>query len=375
MRLSKKLIHSTAELVRSPGRLLLCLIMSMTMQCLFVGINIAFARAAHVEAPVAAWFYAWTTAKIIAIAPISLGGLGLREASMAGLLNPFGADPAQVVAIGLVWQSVLYASGLIGFLVQVQRSRSPQNQSRPIVMEQVVVLGAGPAGVGAALMLAKSGKARVRVLERAPRVGGNSGSFLLEGVHCDFGSHRFHPSTEQHLIDMIKQAVGPDLLWRPRHGRIWLKGRWIHFPLKPVDLLLRLPKSFTAQLIWDAATKRFRRAAPGEPTFASVLHQGLGPAMCENFYYPYMRKLWALPPEDLAVTLATRRVSGSSIGKILKKILGQIPGLKKPHTGGFYYPRKGFGQISVRYGPLPRSLAPNLRSRRRSPASNRRIAA
>jgi hypothetical protein len=34
---------------------------------------------------------------------------------------PFGADPAQVVAIGLVWQSVLYVSGFIGFLVQLQR--------------------------------------------------------------------------------------------------------------------------------------------------------------------------------------------------------------------------------------------------------------
>jgi uncharacterized protein (TIRG00374 family) len=120
-RLLAKLIHSAAELSRSPGRLLLCLIISMAVQCMFVGINIAFAEAAHVEAPVAAWFFAWTTAKIIAIAPISLGGLGVREASMAGLLSPFGADPAQVVAIGLVWQSVLYASGLIGFLVQMRR--------------------------------------------------------------------------------------------------------------------------------------------------------------------------------------------------------------------------------------------------------------
>jgi protoporphyrinogen oxidase len=213
-------------------------------------------------------------------------------------------------------------------------------------MKQVVVLGAGPAGVGAALMLAKSGKAAAKVLERAPRVGGNSGSFPLEGVNCDFGSHRLHPSTEPQLMQIIKEAVGPDLLWRPRHGRIRLKDRWIHFPLKPVDLLLRLSKGFTLQLLWDAATKKLRRSKAGEPTFASVLHQGLGPAMCENFYYPYMRKLWALPPEELAVTLATRRVSGSSIGKILKKILRQVPGLKKQQTGGFYYPRKGFGQIS-----------------------------
>ena len=121
MRVLTGIIHSAAELARSPGRLLLCLAISMAVQCLFVGINIAFAEAAHIEAPVAAWFFAWTTAKIIAIAPISLGGLGVREASMAALLVPFGADPAQVVAIGLVWQSVLYVSGLIGFLVQLQR--------------------------------------------------------------------------------------------------------------------------------------------------------------------------------------------------------------------------------------------------------------
>ena len=40
---------------------------------------------------------------------------------MAGLLKPFGADPGQVIAVGLIWQSVLYASGAIGFLVQLRR--------------------------------------------------------------------------------------------------------------------------------------------------------------------------------------------------------------------------------------------------------------
>ena len=102
-----------------PARLAACLAISMAVQVVFVGINIAFAEAAQVHAPPAAWFFAWASAKIIAIAPISLGGLGVREASMAGLLAPFGAKPAQVIAIGLIWQTVLYASGLIGLLAQV----------------------------------------------------------------------------------------------------------------------------------------------------------------------------------------------------------------------------------------------------------------
>jgi protoporphyrinogen oxidase len=210
----------------------------------------------------------------------------------------------------------------------------------------VVVLGAGPAGVGAALLLAQSGKAAVIALERQARVGGNSGSFELDGVHCDYGSHRLHAATEPHVMAMIEEAVGDDLLWRPRHGRILLKRRWIHFPLQPIDLALRLPKGFAAALVFDALAKPFRRKSAGAETFASVLRDGLGPAISENFYYPYVRKLWALPPEELAVTLARRRVSGSSIGKILRKVLRQVPGFRGKRTGGYFYPRRGFGAIS-----------------------------
>ncbi len=199
--------------------------------------------------------------------------------------------------------------------------------------------------MGAAFWLAQSGKADVLALERQLAVGGNSGSFELDGVHCDFGSHRLHPASEPHVLSAIQAALGDDLLWRPRHGRILLQGRWIHFPLQPLDLVRRLPKGFTAALVRDALLKPLRRRET-EETFASVLRHGLGPAMSDGFYFPYMRKLWALPPEELAVTLARRRISGNSIGKILRKILRQVPGFKGARTGGFFYPRCGFGQIS-----------------------------
>ncbi|MEP7205405.1 MAG: lysylphosphatidylglycerol synthase transmembrane domain-containing protein [Casimicrobiaceae bacterium] len=109
-------IGVAAALSHEPGRLLLCLGISMLVQATFIVINIVFATELDVTAPWAAWFFAWSSAKIVAVAPVSLGGLGVREAALAQLLAPFGADPSQVIAIGLVWQTVLYASGLLGAL-------------------------------------------------------------------------------------------------------------------------------------------------------------------------------------------------------------------------------------------------------------------
>ena len=128
---------------------------------------------------------------------------------------------------------------------------------------RVVILGGGPAGVGAAWRLRVQGKAQVTLFEQGERLGGNAGSFEFGGQRVDFGSHRLHPATEPGIMADIQSLLGGDLLDRPRHGRIGLMGRWIHFPLKPLDLALRLPPSFGLGAARDAATKRFRVPPPG----------------------------------------------------------------------------------------------------------------
>jgi len=222
----------------------------------------------------------------------------------------------------------------------------PRSSAQGRRLPKIAILGAGPAGLGAALRLARDGLAETEVIEARDRVGGNAGSFVLEGVHCDFGSHRLHPKLEPRVMADIQAALGSDLLWRPRHGRIRLQGRWIHFPLKPADLLLHLPFFFSASMALDLARKVLRGKRPAEETFASVLEQGLGSTMSRHFYFPYARKLWGVAPDLLAVTAAERRIANNSIPKILLKVLRQIPGLKPAKAGGFYYPRQGYGQIS-----------------------------
>ncbi|MCB2129671.1 MAG: FAD-dependent oxidoreductase [Rhodobacteraceae bacterium] len=222
---------------------------------------------------------------------------------------------------------------------------SAANGDRTADLPEVTILGAGPAGIAAAYALTK-GKARVEVLERAPVAGGNSTSFKIDDIWCDYGSHRFHPVADENVLADVKALLGADLLLQPRHGRIRLGGRWIHFPLKLQDALLKLPPAFAASLIGDMGLKKFRKKSQGPRSFSSVLLDGLGPTISRHFYFPYVKKLWGLDPDKLAVTLAERRVSGSSVGKILGKMLRMIPGLRGETTGRFYYPKKGFGQIS-----------------------------
>jgi len=209
-----------------------------------------------------------------------------------------------------------------------------------------VILGGGPAGLAAAYKLAASGRRNVTVLERGSGVGGNAGSFIIDGIPVDFGSHRLHPVTPPAVMSDIRALLGDDLLDRPRHGRIRLRGRWVHFPLKPVDLALRLPPAFIAGVLADAARKPFTRA-DAAPSFASILERGLGRTICRDFYFPYAEKIWGLPPASLDPEQAKRRISNSSLGKMVRKVLSALPGVKKPAGAGrFFYPRLGFGQIS-----------------------------
>lgn len=225
----------------------------------------------------------------------------------------------------------------------------------------IAILGAGPAGLGAAWQLVKQGKADVTVLEQNAVVGGNAGSFEIAGLNVDYGSHRLHPATSAKIMADLRGLLGDDLLERPRHGRIRLQNRWIHFPLKPQDLITKLPISFGAGVAFDAAKKLVpHKNGNGRETFTSVLETGLGSTICRDFYFPYAVKIWGLNPAELSATQAHRRVSAGSLGKMARKILSIVPGFKTPGAGKFYYPKKGFGQISQAIADEARNLGAKI---------------
>ncbi|MCZ7528121.1 MAG: NAD(P)/FAD-dependent oxidoreductase [Acidimicrobiia bacterium] len=85
------------------------------------------------------------------------------------------------------------------------------------------MLGAGPAGLGAAYRLARAGRSVV-VLERADEPGGLAGSFEVAGVRVDHGSHRLHPACPPPVLETLRELLGPGLRRRPRRGASGWRG-------------------------------------------------------------------------------------------------------------------------------------------------------
>jgi uncharacterized protein (TIRG00374 family) len=109
-------IHAVA---RRPHQVLLAVGIGVVLQASLVVLNAWLGAVCGLHLALAAWLFAWPMAKIASMLPVSLGGLGVREAALVSLLVPIGADAAAVVAAGLAFEAVIIIGGLASGLIAV----------------------------------------------------------------------------------------------------------------------------------------------------------------------------------------------------------------------------------------------------------------
>lgn len=114
---ARKVTGSLKALVADRSSLAVAVAISLVVQSAFVMTNVWLARQVGVTTGLAAWFVAWPLSKLIAVLPISLGGIGVREAALVSLLAPYGASEEAVLASGILWQAVLIVTGIAGLVV------------------------------------------------------------------------------------------------------------------------------------------------------------------------------------------------------------------------------------------------------------------
>ncbi|TDD98259.1 protoporphyrinogen/coproporphyrinogen oxidase [Jiangella asiatica] len=207
----------------------------------------------------------------------------------------------------------------------------------------LIVIGAGPAGLAAAWRAAQRGM-KVTLLERADHVGGLAASFEVGGVRVDQGSHRLDPNTPPALLSDLHALLGDDLQRRRRTSRIRVGDQWLALPLRADEVARRLPPSLLARVARDSTIAKFRRQ-PSD-TYGGLVRSRVGPALYESVYGPLAEKHWGMPGDRISADQARRQTDRMGTWRVAARTLARSRrGRGGAQTGGYFYPRTGFGQL------------------------------
>ncbi|MEO6340120.1 MAG: NAD(P)/FAD-dependent oxidoreductase [Caulobacteraceae bacterium] len=220
----------------------------------------------------------------------------------------------------------------------------------------VLIIGAGPAGLTAGYLLTKRGKS-VCVVERDPAyVGGISRTVNYNDFHFDIGGHRFFSKSKE-VVDLWDEILPHDFIDRPRLSRIYYNDKYYSYPLKAFEALANLGVFTSAQcMISYAQAKAF--PTPNPRTFHQWVRNQFGEKLFSIFFRTYTEKVWGMSCDEISADWAAQRIKGLSLGAAVIDGLGRSLGIKKKpaaalgEQGGvktllesFRYPRRGPGMM------------------------------
>jgi len=220
----------------------------------------------------------------------------------------------------------------------------------------VLIIGAGPAGLTAGYLLTKAGKT-VAIIERDPvYVGGISRTVHYKDFSFDIGGHRFFSKAKE-VVDLWNEILPDDFIDRPRLSRIYYGGKYYSYPLKAFEALSNLGIVTSVQCMISYAAAKASPIADAK-TFHQWVRNQFGEKLFSIFFKTYTEKVWGMSCDEISSDWAAQRIKGLSLGAAVVDGLKRSLGLKKKPSaqlgeqGGvktliesFRYPRNGPGMM------------------------------
>ncbi len=213
-------------------------------------------------------------------------------------------------------------------------------------MYDLIIIGAGPAGLTAAYQLSESNK-KVLVLEKKSQVGGLAETKVFGPYRYDIGPHRFFTKNKE-VYELFLEMLGNDAVSVDRKTRILFNNSYFDYPLTPLNALFGLGVSESVVIGFSYLFARVKSylGVSKINNFEDWVVDRFGKKLFNNFFKNYTEKVWGINCKDIGSDWAAQRIKGLSLSTAIKFAL--FPNSKKrPKTlvDKFYYPRLGAGML------------------------------
>src|SRR5688572_8265170 len=210
--------------------------------------------------------------------------------------------------------------------------------------DRVVIIGAGPAGLTAAYLLAKQGTP-VTVLEADTVVGGLSRTAQYKGYRFDIGGHRFFTKIEP-VQALWEELLESKLISVPRMSRIHYNGKFFDYPLKAANAVRGLGVWNAIRIVWSYLDALLY-PSQAEENFEQWVSHRFGRRLYEIFFKTYTEKVWGIPCTEIRAEWAAQRIQSLSLARAIMSAaaLNRRSTKIKSLINEFRYPRLGPGQM------------------------------
>ncbi len=207
--------------------------------------------------------------------------------------------------------------------------------------QTATIIGAGPAGLTAALELTRHGFETV-VFERSRHLGGLARTEEYQGNYFDIGGHRFYTKLPE-IQQLWEEILGDDFRKVGRLSRIYYGGRFLKYPLEPLNALSNLGIRESLYILGSYISIQIR-PLPREDTFEEWVTNRFGRRLFQVFFKTYTEKVWGIPCSKIQADWAAQRIKGLSLISALREAVFGSQDVKTL-INEFHYPVLGPGMM------------------------------
>jgi len=214
--------------------------------------------------------------------------------------------------------------------------------------KKIIIIGAGPCGLGAAWRLQELGYDNWQIFEKNSYVGGLAASFKDDsGFTWDVGGHVLF-SHYDYFDRILDKLLKNEFLSHERKAYIRIMDTWVPYPFQ--NNIRRLPRDKVIKCLLGLIFSRAKKTQVNN--FKDWIIASFGNGIAKYFMFPQNFKTWAYPLEEMSFNWIAERVSIIDLKKVIANIIFSKDDVSWGPNSRFKFPLfGGTGEMFRRFTP------------------------